>query len=56
MTTLTMAVQDSTTMLGRELKHTIRFPLLLVGSSRKTTGRWTTRQAARSSRRRMPPE
>ncbi len=27
----------------------------VVGSSRKTTGRCTTRQAARSSRRRMPP-
>ena len=32
MTTLTIAAQDSTTMLGRELKHTLRFPLLLVGS------------------------
>ena len=32
MTTLTIATQDSTTMLGRELKHTLRFPLLLVGS------------------------
>jgi ABC-2 type transport system permease protein len=32
MTTLTLAAQDSTTMLGRELKHTIRFPLLLIGS------------------------
>jgi ABC-2 type transport system permease protein len=31
-TTLTIAAQDSTTMLGRELKHTLRFPLLLVGS------------------------
>jgi hypothetical protein len=30
-TTLTIAAQDSTTMLGRELKHTLRFPLLLVG-------------------------
>lgn len=32
MTTLTIATQDSSTMLGRELKHTLRFPLLLVGS------------------------
>jgi ABC-2 type transport system permease protein len=32
MTGLTIALQDSTTMLGRELKHTLRFPLLLVGS------------------------
>jgi ABC-2 type transport system permease protein len=32
MTTLTVAAQDSTTMLGRELKHTIRYPLMLVGS------------------------
>ena len=32
MTTLTVAAQDSTTMLGRELKHTVRFPLMLVGS------------------------
>jgi ABC-2 type transport system permease protein len=31
-TTLTIAAQDSTTMLRRELKHTLRFPLLLVGS------------------------
>jgi ABC-2 type transport system permease protein len=31
-TTLTIAAQDSTTMLGRELKHSLRFPLLLVGS------------------------
>jgi ABC-2 type transport system permease protein len=31
MTTLTIAAQDSTTMLRREFKHTIRFPLLLVG-------------------------
>jgi ABC-2 type transport system permease protein len=31
-TTLTIAAQDSTTMLWRELKHTIRYPLLLVGS------------------------
>ena len=29
---MTTALHDSTTMLGRELKHTIRFPLLLVGS------------------------
>ena len=32
MTTLSIAAQDSTTMLGRELKHTLRFPLLLVGA------------------------
>ena len=32
MTTMTIAAWDSTTMLGRELKHTLRFPLLLVGS------------------------
>jgi len=32
MTALTVAIQDSMTMLGRELKHTLRFPLLLVGS------------------------
>lgn len=32
MTTLTVAAQDSVTMLGRELKHTLRFPLLLVGA------------------------
>jgi hypothetical protein len=32
-TTLTIAAQDSTTMLRRELKHTLRFPLLLVGVS-----------------------
>ena len=32
MTTLTIAAQDSITMLWRELKHTLRFPLLLVGS------------------------
>jgi ABC-2 type transport system permease protein len=31
-TTLTIAAQDSTTMIGRELKHTLRFPLMLVGS------------------------
>jgi ABC-2 type transport system permease protein len=31
MTALINAAQDSTTMLGRELKHTLRFPLLLVG-------------------------
>ena len=31
-TTLSIAAQDSATMLGRELKHTLRFPLLLVGS------------------------
>jgi ABC-2 type transport system permease protein len=29
-TTLTIAAQDSTTMIGRELKHTLRFPLMLV--------------------------
>ncbi len=32
MTTLTIPAQDSTTMLWRELKHTLRFPLLLIGS------------------------
>jgi ABC-2 type transport system permease protein len=32
MTTPTIAIQDATTMLGRELKHTLRFPLLLVGT------------------------
>ena len=32
MTTLTVPAQDSATMLGRELKHTQRYPLLLVGS------------------------
>ena len=32
MTALTIAARDSTTMLGRELKHTLRFPLLLIGS------------------------
>jgi ABC-2 type transport system permease protein len=31
-TKLTAAAQDSITMLGRELKHTLRFPLLLVGA------------------------
>jgi len=32
MTMLIGAAQDSVTMLGRELKHTLRFPLLLVGA------------------------
>jgi ABC-2 type transport system permease protein len=32
MATLTIAAQDSATMLGRELKHTLRFPLMLIGS------------------------
>jgi ABC-2 type transport system permease protein len=32
MTTLTIALLDATTMLGRELKHTLRFPLLLVST------------------------
>jgi len=32
LTTLTIAAQDAITMLWRELKHTLRFPLLLVGS------------------------
>jgi ABC-2 type transport system permease protein len=32
LTVLTSAVQDSATMLGRELKHTLRFPLLLVST------------------------
>jgi ABC-2 type transport system permease protein len=31
-TALTIAAEDTTTMLERELKHTFRFPLLLVGS------------------------
>jgi ABC-2 type transport system permease protein len=31
-TTMTIAAQDSTTMLGRELKHTIRFPVMLISS------------------------
>jgi ABC-2 type transport system permease protein len=33
MTGLTVAIQDTTTMVGRELKHTRRFPLLLVGTT-----------------------
>ena len=32
MRTLTLAFHDTTTMIGRELKHTRRFPLLLVGT------------------------
>jgi ABC-2 type transport system permease protein len=32
LTAMTNAVQDSATMLGREFKHTIRFPLLLVSA------------------------
>ena len=32
MITLTLAIRDATTMIGRELKHTLRFPLLLVGT------------------------
>jgi len=32
MSSPTLAVQDATTMLERELKHTMRFPLLLVGT------------------------
>ena len=32
MTTPALAAHDATTMLGRELKHSIRFPLLLIGS------------------------
>ena len=32
MTTLTIAIQDATNMIGRELKHTLRFPLLLVST------------------------
>jgi ABC-2 type transport system permease protein len=31
-TALTSASQDSLTMIGRELKHTMRFPMLLIGS------------------------
>lgn len=30
MTALTLAAQDSATMIGRELKHTLRFPLTLI--------------------------
>ncbi len=32
--TLIIATQDSTTSVGRELKHTVRFPMLLIGSIR----------------------
>ena len=32
MTPVIITIQDATTMLGRELKHTLRFPLLLVGT------------------------
>ena len=32
MSALTIATQDATTMLGRELKHTLRYPLLLVST------------------------
>jgi len=32
MTTVTTALQDATTMLGRELKHTLRYPLLIVST------------------------
>src|SRR5438132_14278451 len=32
MRALTLAFHDTTTMIGRELKHTRRFPLLLVGT------------------------
>jgi ABC-2 type transport system permease protein len=32
LTSLNVAVQDSATMLGRELKHTVRFPLMLIAS------------------------
>lgn len=32
MTALATAAQDSTTMVARELKHTLRFPLMLVAS------------------------
>ena len=32
MSTISLASKDAATMLGRELKHTFRFPLLLVGS------------------------
>jgi hypothetical protein len=28
--TLAAAAQDSTTMIGRELKHTLRFPMMLI--------------------------
>jgi len=33
MTALTIPIQDAATMIGRELKHTLRFPLLLVGTT-----------------------
>lgn len=32
MIALAIAAQDSTTMIGRELKHTLRYPLMLVAS------------------------
>ncbi|MBO3751915.1 ABC transporter permease [Streptosporangiaceae bacterium NEAU-GS5] len=32
MTALTISAQDSVTMLGREIKHTFRFPLMLISS------------------------
>ena len=32
MIALATAAQDSTTMIGRELKHTLRYPLMLVAS------------------------
>jgi ABC-2 type transport system permease protein len=32
MTALVIAAQDSTTMIGRELKHTLRYPLMLVAT------------------------
>jgi ABC-2 type transport system permease protein len=32
LTALTIAAQDSATMVGRELKHTLRFPLMLVSA------------------------
>jgi ABC-2 type transport system permease protein len=32
MTSPTISAQDSITMLGRELKHTVRFPLMLIAS------------------------
>ena len=32
LTAVTIAAQDSATMLGREIKHTLRFPLLIVSA------------------------
>ena len=32
MTAMTMTAQDTATMLGRELRHTLRYPLMLIAS------------------------